>query len=151
MKPALALIEPEIPQNTGTLMRLSACMGTELHVVGPLGFIWRDKNLLRAGMDYIDMASVVRHEDWAEFRDRTTGRRLVRVTPEAETSYVDFEFQESDILLLGRESNGFSENVITDTPTAVKIPMLPHTRSLNVALAGGIVLAEALRQNKATS
>ncbi len=143
---ALALIAPEIPQNTGTLMRLSACMGTELHVVGPLGFIWRDKNLMRAGMDYVDIATVTRYEDWDAFVQSKTDRRLVRVTPDAKTSYVDFTFQPGDVLLLGRESDGFSDNVISQTPHAVKIPMQPKTRSLNVAIAGSIVLTEALRQ-----
>ncbi|USO01901.1 MAG: tRNA methyltransferase [Alphaproteobacteria bacterium] len=129
-------------------MRLSACFGTHLHVVEPCGFVWRDRNLLRAGMDYMDMASVSRYDSWEHFRSIHEGRRMVRISPEAETSFLDFVFFPDDILLLGRESCGFSRAVTEQTPLAVKIPMVAHARSLNVAIAGACVISEALRQGR---
>lgn len=142
----LALFQPEIPHNTGAILRLSACLGLAVDIIGPCGFLWEDKRLRRAGMDYRDMACVTHHDSWDRFRaDRTPGR-LVLLTTRATTAYTDFAFATSDTLLLGRESSGAPDEVHAAADARLTIPMLPGARSLNVALATAIVAAEALRQ-----
>lgn len=144
----LALYQPDIPQNTGTLMRLCACLGVGMDVIEPCGFVLSDKNLRRAGMDYLDQLSWKRHDDWAAFAAQRTGRLIVLST-QAPENYTDFIFQNTDTLLLGRESSGLPADVHNSADARVIIPMQPNTRSLNVAIAGAIVLSEALRQIKA--
>lgn len=141
----LALFEPEIPQNAGTLIRFGACMGVRIHIIEPCGFIFADKNLLRAGMDYIDLAAVERHTSWDSFAKNIPNRKIL-VDPSATTAIHDFTFCDEDVMLLGKESSGFPEAVKQSISEHVKIPMLENRRSLNVALAGGIVATEALRQ-----
>lgn len=143
----LALYQPDIPQNTGTLMRLCACLGIGLDVIEPCGFVLSDKNLKRSGMDYLDQLSWQRHADWAAFAAQKSGRVIVLSTQASET-YTDFIFQNTDTLLLGRESSGLPAEVHASADARVIIPMQPNTRSLNVAIAGAIVLSEALRQIK---
>ncbi len=141
----LVLYEPDIPQNTGTLMRLAACFDVPVDIIEPCGFIFDDKRMRRAGMDYLDMVNVTRHDSWDKFFDAHRGR-IVLLTTKGHRSYADFEFREDDILLLGRESAGVPESVHQAVDVQLRIPMRPEARSINVALAGSIVLGEALRQ-----
>lgn len=142
----LALYQPEIPQNAGTLIRLGACVGVPIDIIEPTGFVWNDKHLKRAGMDYVDLANVKRYENWETYKNLYTTQRIVLIDTKAETLFWDFVFQPNDILMVGRESSGVPEDVFQSIPTRVRIPMLPHRRSLNMAIAGAIVLAESLRQ-----
>lgn len=144
----LALFEPEIPQNTGTLLRLGACLEVPLDLVEPCGFVLNDRRMKRAGMDYLARAAMTRHENWAAFYEDADRRkqRLVLIDPRSSTSYCSFSFTPCDTLVLGKESTGFSETVYQDVPLRVSIPMRAEARSLNVAIAGALVLGEALRQ-----
>lgn len=146
--PGLALLEPDIPGNTGTLLRLAACTNTELHIVEPAGFRLDDPALRRAGLDYAERAALQRHTDWHAFeRWRTeAGRRLILLTTRTETPYYDFAFAPRDLLLLGSESAGVPGYVHGRADARLTIPMAEGARSLNVALAGAMVLGEALRQ-----
>lgn len=143
----LALFEPDIPQNTGTLIRTAACLGVGLDVIEPCGFVWSDKALKRSGLDYTALASVTRHADWAAFQAaRPRGNRLVLLTTGADMPYTAFRFAPDDILLLGRESAGVPQDVHEAADARLLIPMAPGARSLNMALSGAMVLGEALRQ-----
>ena len=144
----LALYQPEIPQNTGTLMRLCACMGISLNIIHPCGFVWDDRRLRRAGMDYRDIATVHHYTSWTDFQNEIKNKesRLILLDAKAETPYTDFSFQNGDILLLGQESAGVPEDVFETTPYRLRIPMAPECRSLNVSLAAAMVVGEALRQ-----
>jgi tRNA (cytidine/uridine-2'-O-)-methyltransferase len=144
----LALYQPEIPQNTGTLMRLCACMGISLNIIHPCGFIWDDRRLKRAGMDYMDIATVQHHASWESFLKhiKLNDNRLILLDAKAEIPYTDFSFQEEDILLLGQESSGVPEDIFQSIPYRLRIPMVSGCRSLNVSLAATMVVGEALRQ-----
>ncbi len=142
----LALFQPDIPQNTGALIRLGACFGVPLDIIEPCGFLWSDAKLKRAGMDYLQYADVVRHASWAAFLEARQGVRLVLLTTKADTAYADFAFRPDDVLLLGRESEGVPDFVHKRADARLRIPLRAPMRSLNVAQAGAIVLAEALRQ-----
>ncbi len=141
----LALYQPDIPQNTGTLMRLCACLGVAMDIIEPCGFVLTDKNLKRAGMDYLDHLALSRHADWAAFQAAHSGR-LIALSTQASENYTQFKFQAGDTLLLGRESSGLPADVHAACDARVIIPMRPPMRSLNVAIAGAMVLGEALRQ-----
>jgi len=145
---ALALYQPDIPQNAGNILRLGACLGVPVHLIGPAGFDLSDRALRRAGMDYLAHAEIVRHVDWAAFAaaPRADGSRLVLLTTRADTAYVDFAFMPGDVLLLGRESAGVPDDVHAAADARVLVPMRPGLRSLNVASAAALVLGEALRQ-----
>lgn len=147
----LALYQPDIPQNTGTLMRLCACLGVELHIIEPCGFVFSDRHLKRAGMDYLDQVALTRHASWEAFRETTAGQRLVLLTTKGATPYTDFSFKPNDILLLGRESAGVPDEIHAAADARLLIPMAPGFRSLNVALSGAMVLGEALRQTNSFS
>lgn len=142
----LALYEPDIPQNTGTLMRLCACMGVPLDIIEPCGFILSDKNLRRAGMDYIEHLDLTKHINWEAFKTAQAGKRLVLMSTKASESFVDFSFRMDDVLIAGRESAGVPDHVHAACDARVFIPMRPGLRSLNVALASAMILGEALRQ-----
>ncbi|MBI1214707.1 MAG: tRNA methyltransferase [Alphaproteobacteria bacterium] len=142
----LALYQPDIPQNTGTLMRLCACLGVPLDVIEPCGFILSDKNLKRAGMDYIDSLDMTRHASWQAFSAAHEGARRVLMTTKSALPFTDFSFEADDILIAGRESAGVPDEVHEACDARVTIPMAPGMRSLNVALASAMVLSEALRQ-----
>lgn len=144
----LALFEPDIPQNTGTLIRLGACLGVPLDVIEPCGFLWSEAKLRRAGMDYLDQADVTRHASWQRFLEAREGARLILLTTKGDTVYLDCAFRPGDILILGRESGGVPDFVHAKAEARLAIPMRPGLRSLNVALAGAIVAAEALRQTR---
>ena len=141
----LALYEPDIPQNTGALLRLGACLGVPVDIIEPCGFLLDDRRLRRAGMDYLEFAEIVRHSSWQAYRERND-RRLILLTTKAELRYTDFAFDASDTLLVGRESAGVPPEVHRAATARVVVPMHPATRSINVALAAAIVLGEALRQ-----
>lgn len=142
----LALYQPEIPQNVGTLIRLGACVGVPLDIIEPTGFVWSDKHLKRAGMDYVDLANVTRIESWDAYKILNANQRLVLIDTKANTDFWDFTFDAGDILMLGKESSGVPDEVFQGIPHRVRIPMLPNRRSLNMAIAGAMVLAESLRQ-----
>lgn len=142
----LALYQPDIPQNTGTLMRLCACMGVAMDIIEPCGFILSDKNLKRAGMDYLDSLDLMRHADFGALRRTQAGRRIVLLTTKSQQSFLDFVFAPDDILLLGRESAGVPDDVHTACDARITIPMAAGLRSLNVAISGAMALSEALRQ-----
>ena len=145
---ALALYQPDIPQNTGTILRLAACLGVTVHVIGPAGFDLSDRALRRAGMDYLSHVDLVRHVTWAQFESwRVSSRqRLVLLTTRGATPYAEFGFSGGDVLLLGRESAGVPEAVHDAADARLAIPLRPGLRSLNVATAAAMVLGEALRQ-----
>ena len=144
----LALFEPDIPQNAGALIRLGACLGVGVDIIEPCGFLFSDKKLRRAGMDYLERAEIVRHPSWQAFLQARSGVRLVLLTTKGADSYLDFAFCADDVLLLGRESEGAPADVHERADARLRIPLKTGMRSLNVAQAGAIVLAEALRQTK---
>lgn len=146
----IALFEPDIPQNTGTILRLAACLGLEAHLIEPAGFPVTDRAFRRAGMDYLDHVSVMRHASWEAFETwrRHDGLRVILFTTRAATPYLDHEFRSSDILLFGRESSGALEKVHAAADVRLVIPMRPGLRSINVAMACAIAVGEALRQTK---
>lgn len=142
----LALFEPDIPQNTGTLIRLGACLGVPVDIIEPCGFAFTDKSLKRAGMDYLERATIHRHDSWAKFLESQGSARIILLSTKAAEPYTGFNFAEDDILLLGRESAGVPDEVHARADARVLIPMAEGARSLNVAIAGAMVLGEALRQ-----
>ena len=144
----IALFEPDIPQNAGTLLRLGACLGIPVHFIGPAAFNASERGFRRAGLDYIDHATLVSHVSFATFEEwrRAEGRRIVLLSTKATTGYLDFAFLPGDVLLAGRESSGVPEAVHQAADASVRVPMRPGLRSLNVAVAVAMVLGEALRQ-----
>ena len=141
----LALFEPDIPQNAGALLRLSACLGVPADIIEPCGFQLDDRRLRRAGMDYLDRVEMTRHRSWAAYRDQVEGR-LILLTTQGVTRYLDFAFEADDNLIVGRESAGAPEAVHARADARLVIPMRAGLRSINVALAAAMVLGEALRQ-----
>ncbi|QYO75824.1 tRNA (cytidine(34)-2'-O)-methyltransferase [Devosia salina] len=148
MTVVLALYQPDIAANTGTLLRLGACLGVTIHIIHPAGFALTDRNLARAGMDYLDKAALVEHASFTAFDAWRRGeqRRLVLLTTKASESAYDARFTPQDILMLGRESAGVPDAVAEIADLRLRIPMSPGLRSINVAIAGSMVLGEAMRQ-----
>jgi tRNA (cytidine/uridine-2'-O-)-methyltransferase len=144
----IALYQPDIAQNTGTILRLAACLGVEAHIIEPAGFPVSDRAFRRAGMDYLDQVQLLRHVTWAAFEEwrRAHALRLVLFTTRAERSYLDHRFSGNDVLLFGRESAGVPEEVHAAADARLLIPMRPGLRSLNVAMACAMAAGEALRQ-----
>ncbi len=144
----IALYQPDIPQNTGTLMRLSACMNAPIDIIEPCGFLWNNTKLKRSGMDYLDKVDYTRHTSFNAFMAwaKKNNKRIILLSTKASESYIEFKFQENDILLLGRESSGVPEEVHKTVDGRVIIPMFGEFRSINIATAGAMVLGEALRQ-----
>jgi tRNA (cytidine/uridine-2'-O-)-methyltransferase len=146
----LALFEPDIPQNTGTILRLAACLGIAVDVIEPSGFVFDDRRLRRAGLDYLEAVDLVRHPSWNAYRlwrGAADGRgRLILLTTKARTPYTEFVFDPSDTLLFGRETGGVPPDVHAVADARLSIPMKPGMRTLNVAVAAAMVLGEALRQ-----
>ncbi|HRK17773.1 MAG TPA: TrmH family RNA methyltransferase [Hyphomicrobiaceae bacterium] len=144
----LALYQPDIAQNTGTMLRMAACFGVAVDVIGPTGFDMTDRALRRAGLDYLDHVDLTRHVDWQSFRTarQSAPRRLVLATTHAPRSYLDFRFNINDVIVMGRESAGVPDSVRDACDASISIPVRNGLRSLNVAVAAGIVVAEALRQ-----
>lgn len=158
----LALFEPDIPQNTGTLIRLGACLGVPVDIIEPTGFPWSDRALKRAGLDYWELADVIRHASWeaylasraaptpapAHAADRPAAGRLILLTTKSTQPYASFAFHPADTLLVGRETAGVPPEVHAAADARITIPMRPPARSLNVAIAAAMVLGEALKQTQ---
>jgi len=146
----IALYEPDIPQNTGTILRLGACLGVAVHIVGPAAFPATEKAFRRAGLDYLDHVRVVSHVSFETFEAwrKREERRIVLLSTKASTAHINFTYRESDVLLCGRESAGVPEGVRRATDACVRVPMRPDLRSLNVAVSLAMVLGEALRQTE---
>jgi tRNA (cytidine/uridine-2'-O-)-methyltransferase len=144
----IALFQPDIPPNTGTILRLCACLNVAAHIIEPAGFVVSDRTFRRAGMDYLDQVSLMRHDSWTRFEEWRAEKRhrLVLFTTKGATSYLDFRYATSDILLFGRETAGVPEAVAAAADAKVKIPIKPSLRSLNVAMAAAMAIGEALRQ-----
>jgi tRNA (cytidine/uridine-2'-O-)-methyltransferase len=144
----VALYQPDIPQNTGTILRMCACLGLAAAIIEPAGFLASDKHFRRAGMDYLAHVEIARYPHWAAFEAwrRANGRRLVLLTTKARLAYTAFSFLPGDILLFGRESAGVPAEVHTAADARLVIPLKPPMRSLNVAVAAAMVAGEATRQ-----
>jgi tRNA (cytidine/uridine-2'-O-)-methyltransferase len=146
----IALYQPDIPQNTGTILRLCACVDVAAHIIEPAGFPVSDRHFRRSGMDYLDQLNWTRHDSWTKFEEwrQQTGNRLLLFTTKGATPYLDFRYQTSDILLLGRETAGVPQAVANAADARLVIPLKPGLRSLNVAMAAAMALGEALRQTR---
>jgi tRNA (cytidine/uridine-2'-O-)-methyltransferase len=143
----IALFQPDIAGNVGTILRMAACFGVPVDIIEPCGFPFSDRSLKRAGMDYLAHAQVVRHNDWSQFRE-SRGQRLALLTVNGDTRLPDAGFLEDDIILVGSETGGVPAEVHETADLRLRIPMQSGFRSLNVAIATGIALAEALRQTE---
>jgi tRNA (cytidine/uridine-2'-O-)-methyltransferase len=144
----IALYQPDIPGNTGTILRMAACLGLAVHIIEPAGFDMSDRALKRAGMDYLEMAALTRHISWDAFQEWRKGekRRLLLLTTTASHPYTETVFSSSDILLFGRESAGVPIHVHDAADERLLIPMQSHARSLNLALCTAMIAGEAMRQ-----
>ena len=144
----IALFQPDIPQNTGTILRLCACLNVEAHIIEPAGFPVSDRHFRRAGMDYLDHVTITRHDSWSKFEQWRNDKRyrLILFTTKASLSYLDYRYGAADILLFGRESAGVSDEVALAADARLVIPIQPGMRSLNVAVTAAMALGEALRQ-----
>ncbi len=149
--PDIALYQPDIPQNTGTILRLAACLGVKVHLIEPAGFPLSDSALKRAGMDYLERAAMMRHTSFDAFETwrRDARKRLILMTTKSAVPYTDHDFLKDDVLLMGRESSGVPESVHGLADARITIPMADGMRSLNVAVSAGMALGEALRQTGA--
>src|SRR5215212_12170079 len=146
--PRLCLYQPDIPQNTGTMLRLAACLGVPVEIIEPAGFDVSDRNLRRSGLDYLDQAAIARHISWTRFATwlDDAGGRLVLATTKGAIPYTRFAFGQDDVVLVGRESAGVPDEVHAAADGRVVIPMRAGLRSLNVAVSAAMILGEALRQ-----
>lgn len=144
----IALFQPDIPQNTGTILRLCACLGVQAHIIEPAGFPVSDRHFRRSGMDYLDSVTITRHASWRTFDAwrRENQFRLALLSTKAAVSYLDYRYTPSDILLFGRESAGVPDEVAQAAEARLIIPMASGLRSLNVAMAAAMVTGEVLRQ-----
>ena len=144
----IALYQPDIPGNAGTILRMAACLGLSVHIIEPAGFDMSDRALKRAGMDYLEMAALTRHISWDAFQNwrQAENRRLLLLTTTAARNYTEVSFSPSDVLLFGRESAGVPPHVHDAADERLLIPMQPEARSLNLALCTAMVSGEALRQ-----
>lgn len=145
----IALFQPDIAQNTGTILRLAACLGVPVDVIGPTGFDMTDKALRRAGLDYLDHVEITRYISFEAFLASKPGQgRLVLLTSHGDMPHINFAFEPEDTLILGRESAGAPDYVHAAAQGRIRIPMRPGLRSLNIAVAAALVLGEALRQTQ---
>lgn len=144
----IALYQPDIPGNTGTILRLAACLGLAVDIIEPAGFDLSDRNLKRAGMDYLAMAALTRHVNWTAFDKvrQDNGRRIVLASTRAATPYTRFSFRPDDTLLFGRESAGVPDHIHEEADARILIPMVEGQRSLNLAMSVAMITGEALRQ-----
>ena len=149
----VALYQPDIPQNTGTILRLCACLDVPAHIIEPAGFPVSDRHFRRAGMDYLDQVSITRHDSWSKFEQwrHGGGFRLILFSTRGVGSYLDYRYNVADILLFGRESAGVTDEVVAAADARLVIPIKPGLRSLNVAMAAAMALGEALRQTRSVS
>lgn len=146
----IALYQPDIPGNTGTILRMAACLGLAVDIIEPAGFDLSDRGLKRAGMDYLEQAALTRHLDWEHFNQwrLSENRRLVLLSTKASHAYTDFVYRPDDILLFGRESAGVPDHVHEISDERIIIPMVQGARSLNLALSVAMSAGEAIRQVK---
>ncbi|OYU92292.1 MAG: tRNA methyltransferase [Bradyrhizobiaceae bacterium PARB1] len=146
----IALYQPDIPQNTGTILRLCACLDVEAHIIEPAGFPISDRHFRRAGMDYLDQVSIVRHISWQHFEEwrREAGYKLALFTTKGAEPYLAHRYADDEILLFGRESAGVPEDVAAAADSRVVIPMRESLRSINLAMTVAMALGEALRQTR---
>lgn len=142
----LVLYQPDIPQNTGTMLRLAACLDIAVDLIEPCGFVLSDRRLRRAGLDYLEGVRLTRHNSWEAYCGTGPAGRLVLLTTRAETAYTAFTFADGDRLMVGRESGGVPDAVHEAAQARLRIPMAAGARSINVACAAAMVLGEALRQ-----
>ena len=145
----LALFEPDIPQNAGSILRTAACFGVAVDLIEPCGFVLDDRRLRRAGMDYLERVRMIRHASWDAYltsRETAPPARLILLTVKAEQPYTEFAFDADDTLLVGRETAGAPDHVHAAADARLRIPVAAGARSLNVAVAAAMVLGEALRQ-----
>jgi tRNA (cytidine/uridine-2'-O-)-methyltransferase len=144
----IALFQPDIPQNTGTILRFCACLNVEAHIIEPAGFPVSDRHFRRAGMDYLDLVTIQRHDSWSKFEQwrRDKAFRLILFSTRGACPYLDHRYMADDILLFGRESAGVPDEVVAAADARLVIPIAPGMRSLNVAMAAAMALGEALRQ-----
>ena len=149
----VVLFQPDIPQNTGTILRLCACLSVEAHIIEPAGFPVSDRHFRRSGMDYLDQVSIVRHVSWTTFEAwrAETGGRLVLFSTKAAKPYLDHIYRDDDLLLFGRESAGVPDDVVNAADERLVIPIAAGMRSLNVAMTVAMALGEALRQTRGTA
>lgn len=144
----IALYQPEIPGNTGAILRLAACLGATVDIIRPIGFELSDRTLKRAGMDYLEIAAIRDHADFAAFEAwrRSSGRRLLLLSTRAATNYADFTFRPDDVVMFGRESSGVPDEVHALVDARLRIPIHADARSLNLGMSAAITLSEAVRQ-----
>ena len=144
----IALFQPDIPQNTGTILRLCACLNVAAHIIEPAGFPVSDRHFRRAGMDYLDQVTIMRHDSWSKFEQwrHQKGFRLILFSTRGACPYLDHRYTADDVLLFGRESAGVPDDVVAAADARLVIPIAPGLRSLNVAMAAAMALGEALRQ-----
>lgn len=148
MSLSIALFQPDIPGNCGTILRLAACLDLQTHIIEPAGFDLSDRALKRAAMDYLAKTHLQKHADWHHFQkwQKETRKRLVLLTTKSSNIYTDFSFQPNDILLFGRESAGVPQEVFDYADACITIPMKADARSLNIALSVAMTVGEAQRQ-----
>ena len=146
--PKIALYEPDIPQNTASIIRTCSCLGANLEIIEPCGFIFSDKRFKRVVMDYMDTKQIKFYKNYDEFLDSKKNQRIILITTKAKKSYIDFNFKFNDTILFGRESSGVPENIHKIVDEKLKIPMKSNKRSLNLSTSVAIVLAEYMRQIK---
>ena len=146
--PKIALYEPDIPQNTASIIRTCSCLGANLEIIEPCGFIFSDKRFKRVVMDYMDTKQIKFYKNYDEFLNSKKNQRIILITTKAKKSYIDFNFKFNDTILFGRESSGVPENIHKIVDEKLKIPMKNNKRSLNLATSVAIVLSEYLRQIK---
>ena len=147
LRPKIALYEPDIPQNTASIVRTCSCLGAQLEIIEPCGFLLSDKRFKRVVMDYMDINNISFYKNYKEFFEIKKKERVILITTKADKTYNSFTFRKSDTVLFGRESSGVPQHVHEIVNERLKIPMLGNKRSLNLATTVGIVLAEQLRQN----
>ena len=148
LRPKIALYEPDIPQNTGAIIRICSCLGADLEIIEPCGFLFNDKRFKRVVMDYMDEKMIKFYRDYNEFFESKKNQRVILMTTKASVPYATFDFKINDTILFGRESAGVPEKIHVLINNKLKIPMINNKRSLNIASSVAIILAENLRQNK---
>ena len=148
LRPKIALYEPDIPQNTGAIIRICSCLGADLEIIEPCGFLFSDKRFKRVVMDYMDEKMIKFYRDYNDFFESKKNQRVILMTTKASVPYATFDFKINDTILFGRESAGVPEKIHDLINNKLKIPMINNKRSLNITSSVAIILAENLRQNK---
>ena len=143
----IALYQPDIPQNTAAIIRLCSCFDTTLEIIEPCGFHLGDKRLKRVAMDYMNKSKIITYISYKDFLMKKKNSRIILMTTKAKKNYYNFKFEAGDTILFGRESSGVPKNVHANSYQKLKIPLKNNSRSLNISMAAGITLSEALKQN----